>query len=426
MARSRLDKNRKALHRGEYEKTAGGYEYRWREKIGTDKQGKTLYKQRSVTASTLEELREMEKRVIRDSIDGLHPKQPMTVSRAVDEYFSTKRSLKANTKQNYIYMFDHFVRNTELGRMRAVDVRKTDAMKFFTHLVDTDQLSVSTCDTLMNCLLPAFERLVDDDVIRKNPFRGALTELKKEQKQKESKARATGQQKVESLTLAEQKRFLDVIKGGRFEPIFNVMLLTGMRAGEVTGLTESSLTDKPGMIHVKQNLVYYQGADGACKLAVNSTKTAAGNRYIPLNTKLEEMFDLQRKMNGRQSSPVVDGVGDFIFMTKDGTLYRQDTLNRALKRIVRNANDEATDGDVLLPMISTHKLRKTFACNCCRLNMPLSAIGLYLGHSDSAVTYNTYLQCTYDIAHDVNDTMFNALQQAGMFQTAQGDETDEK
>lgn len=426
MARSRLDKNRKALHRGEYEKTAGGYEYRWREKIGTDKQGKTLYKQRSVTASTLEELREMEKKVIRDSIDGLHPKQPMTVSRAVDEYFSTKRSLKDNTKQNYIYMFDHFVRDSDLGRMKAVDVRKTDAMKFFTRLVDTDKISVSTCDTLMNCLLPAFERLVDDDVIRKNPFRGALTELKKEQKQKESKARATGQQKVESLTLAEQKRFLDVIKGGRFEPIFTVMLLTGMRAGEVTGLTESSLTDKSGMIHVKQNLVYYQGADGACKLAVNSTKTEAGDRYIPLNDKLEEMFALQRKMNARHTSPVVDGVGDFIFLTKDGTLYRQDTLNRALKRIVRNANDEATDGDVLLPMISTHKLRKTFACNCCRLNMPLASIGKALGHSDAAVTYNTYLQCTYDIAHDVNDTMFKALQQAGMFQTAQGDETDEK
>jgi integrase len=352
----------------------------------------------------------METQVLRTTTDGLHPKQPVTLNTYVNKWFRLKRGLKTNTKQNYQFMYDRFVRDSRIGTMRLTDLRKTDVVEFYTVLVDKGQLSVSTADTLQNVCRPAAELAVEEDIIRRNPFNGALTELRKEQRIKQADDRAKGVTKVESLTVAEQKRFLQYISGTQWEPIFGMFLLTGCRCGEITALQWEDIDTVNNVIHINKTLVYYEKASGRCGLEIHSTKTKAGTRDLPLNKQIMDLLDKQRQLIPADHKRVpVDGLNNFIFITKEGNPHRQDTLNRALRRIVRNANDEATDGETLLPIISTHKLRKSMCTNSVAAGVSVVVLGQLLGHSDPAVTMSVYAQARSDVLADADRGMVAGL-----------------
>ena len=244
MARSRVDSKRRALRTGEYEKTDGHYEYRWRDRIGTDRHGKTLYKQRSITATTLDELRDLEKKLQRDEADGLTSNKTITLNTYVDKWLKIKRGLKDNTRQNYIYMYSKFMRSSRIGKMSLQKMKKSDLISFYTDMIDNGEMSVSTCATLQSVVGPALELAVDEDVIRRNISRGALNELKKEERIKQAEARARGEHQMESLTVAEQQRLLEVIKGSVFEPAIRITLYLGLRVGELTALTYNEACER--------------------------------------------------------------------------------------------------------------------------------------------------------------------------------------
>ena len=60
----------------------------------------------------------------------------------------------------------------------------------------------------------------------------------------------------------------------------------------------------------------------------------------------------------------IDGYTDFIFINRFGNPQHQGTLNKAIRRIIRDCNDEQflknENPEVLLPHFSCHSLRHTF------------------------------------------------------------------
>ncbi len=42
---------------------------------------------------------------------------------------------------------------------------------------------------------------------------------------------------------------------------------------------------------------------------------------------------------GLECKATIDGYTDFIFLNKDGLVYNQSSLNRAIKRTIRDCND---------------------------------------------------------------------------------------
>ena len=150
MARAkRYDSKRRVLRDGEYEhKDKNFYEFRWREVKGYTDQGRKLYKQRSVSAKTLDELRELEEKLKQDKRDGIKRKQPQTLNDYVDKWMRLKRGLKDNTRANYKYMYDKFVRKSKIGTCKIQELKKSDLIEFYTKLVEKGTLSISTCETL--------------------------------------------------------------------------------------------------------------------------------------------------------------------------------------------------------------------------------------------------------------------------------------
>lgn len=93
----------------------------------------------------------------------------------------------------------------------------------------------------------------------------------------------------------------------------------------------------------------------------------------------------------------------FIFITHEGHVQRQDNLNAAIKRIIRDCNEDiigeqGLDNDpVLLPNFSCHNLRHTFATRLCESGINIKVIQDVLGHADVQTTMNIYVDVTKDL-----------------------------
>lgn len=82
-------------------------------------------------------------------------------------------------------------------------------------------------------------------------------------------------------------------------------------------------------------------------------------------------------------------------------LQHQSTLNKAIRRITRDCNDEVLlkdpEATVLLPHFSCHSLRHTFTTRMCEAGVNVKVIQDTLGHADISTTLNIYADVTKDL-----------------------------
>ena len=397
----RLDKNRLTLRKGESFRKDGRYCYRWNTRDG---------KRHYIYAGTLDELRRKEMELTVDQFDGIRTdKQHTTVNDVFELWCELKRGLKDNTFQNYKYMYNNFVRNS-FGKLRVSNVKKSDVKKFYNTLADEKILQISTIDTVHNILHQVFALAVDDNYIRQNPTDEMLKELKKSHNFHVTKRKA--------LTVPEQELFIRFLKTNakykHWYPVFATMLGTGMRVGEITGLRWCDLDFKENLIRVNHTLVYYnKGDNNGCSFAINSTKTPASFRTIPMLASVKEALLMEKAYQeevGISCNAKVDGYTNFIFINRFGNTQHQGTLNKAIRRIIRDCNDAvllkaADDNPVLLPPFSCHSLRHTFTTRLCEEGVNVKVIQDVLGHSDFKTTMDIYA----DVTKDLKQNEFSAL-----------------
>ena len=180
-----------------------------------------------------------------------------------------------------------------------------------------------------------------------------------------------------------------------------------MRVGELTGLRWRDVDFETGFISVNHTLVYYNHRDEiGAYFSINTPKTDAGKRDIPMLENVREAFLMERKYQkeaGIVSKARVDGYEDFIFVNRNGEVQHQGTLNKALKRIARDCNDKVLleqgieSNPTLLPNFSCHILRHTFATRLCEAGVNLKVIQDILGHVDVSTTMNIYVDAMNEL-----------------------------
>ena len=184
-----------------------------------------------------------------------------------------------------------------------------------------------------------------------------------------------------------------------------------MRIGEVAGLRWCDIDLEDGMIDVNHTLVYYDHRDSeskqGCYFNVHTPKTRAGIRQVPMLDFVKEAFQMEREYQqetGIACNVVIDGYTDFIFVNREGGTFYQGTLNKAIRRIIRDCNDEVLqkgeENPVLLPHFSCHSLRHTFTTRMCEAGVNIKVIQDTLGHADISTTLNIYADVTKELKRE--------------------------
>ena len=394
----RKDSKGVVLKEGEYERSNGTYEYKYRNKFGERK---------SIYAKTLVELRVKEDNISRNLLNGSDNfDSNLNINDIFEIWKKIKRGLKDNTFKNYIYMYQQFVEPT-FGKLKLNKLKRTDVRGFYNKLKEDGNLKVSTIDCVHTVLHQVLDVAVDDEYIRFNPSDNALKELKAAYQNESEKKRA--------MSLEQQIIFQDFLYNcntqKRWYPIFYVMLWTGMRVGEVTGLQWDDLDFKNNVISVNRTLVYYSKGKGiGNRYAINTTKTEAGKRKIPMTSEVKKAFFMEKELQEAFNVRCIDSIGgynDFVFLNRFGNVHNNGTLNKALRRIVRDCNLDiidksrnSTDEAVLLPHLSNHILRHTFSTRLNEKNVNVKVIQAILGHADVSTTMDIYVDATEDFKSD--------------------------
>lgn len=394
MAKARKDNRGRALRKGESQRTDNTYVYTY-----TD----PFKKRRFVYAKDLQTLREKQDKLKREQLDGLdsYLAGNATLNFVFDRYMSTKYDLRKTTKSNYLYMYNHFVRDG-FGERLIAELKYSDVKYFYLYLLNEKGLQANTVDTIHTILHPTFQLAVRDDIIRKNPSDGVMAEIK----------RKAGKNKGirHALTIQQQRAFLNYIANepvfSHWLPLFTVLLGTGCRIGEVIGLRWQDIDYENRIININHSVVYYAVAGAPTKKSVfqvSLPKTEAGIRDVPMMDEvyeaLQQEYEYQRE-NGFNST-TIDGMTGFIFCNRFGNVHNPQTVNRTIKRILENYNAEEVLNakkerrqPIILPHFSCHHLRHTFCTRLCENESNLKVIQAVMGHANIETTMDIYAEAT--------------------------------
>ena len=225
--------------------------------------------------------------------------------------------------------------------------------------------SIRTVQVMKTVLSSALSRAMREELVVRNVAR--LAELPTWERNP-----------VTPWTVAEARAFLDAAKNDPLYPAFVLLLLYGLRRGEVLGLRWRDIDEDDGEIRVRQQV---QRASG--ELRLYPVKTAAGRRDLPLLPVAQTVLDLRRQAQAADRAELGRAWLDngLVFTTKTGRPVEPRNLVRSFHRIC--------GGNELRP-IKVHHLRHTTATLLKNVGVPARDAQIILGHSRLAVTLEIY------------------------------------
>ncbi len=272
-----------------------------------------------------------------------------------------KKGTLDSYKRCYLYYLEK-----PFGKRNLSSIRSEHVQKLYNDLA-RDGYSISTISlvssTLGNCLRQAERiRLIDQ-----NPVDYA-----------ELPRKATEKQERQALTKEQQNLFMNYAEESYMYNLFAVMLRTGIRIGEATGLKISDIDKKARVIHIRRTLKYY-GKDGFFE---DTPKTKASLRDIPLTSETMGFIDRQR----RSLNLKVEKMERYLFCDEKGGPFRRDRIQREINRITGRIR---ADG-INFPKVTPHIFRHTFATRAIEAGMTPQTLKTILGHSSLSITMDLY------------------------------------
>ena len=375
MSEKRKDKKGRIFRSGEGQRPNKTYFYRYHR--SGDKKWSYVY------APTLEELRQKEEVIQRDLLDGIdYAGGEITVAELVDRYINLRRGLKENSMRAYGSAINR-IHTDPFGSRMIRSVRLSDGKGWFVSLHDKG-LKQNTIGILQSVLRPAFEMAVDDDMIRKNPFKFKLSDVIPNDAYVRS-----------ALTKAQQEQYLQFIRDHGKDNYYDdivILLGTGLRVSELYGLTRADIDFDRRCIHVRRQL---------CRTAekpyfVTPPKTKSGIRNVPMTDAV--YMALMRVVKARTAPKVelpVDGHSGFLFLDKSGMPKVAMHLENYMRGL--QARFEKAYGKPV-PRITPHVLRHTFCTNVQQAGLDVKSLQYLMGHSTASVTLDVYTHSDFESA----------------------------
>lgn len=371
---SRKDNKGRVLQKGESIRSNGTYMYRWTDMLGD---------RHSIYAPTLNELREKEFEIQQSEHNGLlYSKGNIPLYDAICGYITRHENLRDTTTQSYSSIA-RVVKKDSLSKVNIKDI-KVSMAKDFCLRMSKRGYKKSYIQAMKRVLHAVMQEAFEADEIIKNPFVFRLNFLNDD----DTVSR-------DELSPELQEELLTFIKNSKtyshYYSLVNFMLATGLRAGEVCGITRADIDFKNRTIDVNKQV--RRKEKGVLKICPLKTKASYRTVYMFGNAKqaLEETIEDSSKCI------TIDGYTDFVFRTKSGRPYDASGLSHTIGRIAKafaKYRGETT------PMISAHVFRHSFSAYLYTLNLGVQTRMYFMGHTSEQMTLNTYTKV--DIKKAVN------------------------
>jgi integrase len=181
---------------------------------------------------------------------------------------------------------------------------------------------------------------------------------------------------MKPLDSAQITGFLDAIKGHQFETLYTVALFTGLRQGEILGLTWDCLNGEALFVYRQLQLI-----KGAYKLVPLKNDKM---RSITLPPAVIKAFKEQKREQAKKrlkAGEAWSNAENYIFTNELGEHLARQTVYKSFKRIV---------GDLGIPAARFHDLRHSYAVAAIQSGDDIKTVQENLGHATASFTLDVY------------------------------------
>ena len=296
--------------------------------------------------------------------------------------------LSPNTRRNYKERYEKNIQPT-IGKLCISDVKPMHCKMILNGMMNT--YAGSTIRQAYIAMGTMFRAAVMNDVISKHPMDGVRYT---------KPVRAANDHRV--LTVEEQRNFLEAARHSHNYYQYAFILETGLRTGEIIGLTWDAIDWEHHTLTVNKTLEFRHNQQ---VWRAGPPKTQTSYRTIPLTarayeilTELREMRKTQKlsenlaqvltytdRRTGQTSSLALC---DLVFINfRTGMPAKNSSYDTHLYKLCESAG---------IPPFSMHTLRHTYATRAIESGMQPKVLQKLLGHASIQTTMDTYVHVTDD------------------------------
>lgn len=305
--------------------------------------------------------------------------------------------------------YDRKIRNTYiriLGDKKIDDVTQINIQDATNELISDENYATRSVREAIGVLRECLDAAVANRIIVSNPANG----VKVFDDNTESKERRV-------LEHWEQDLLLEETENSYYKEPYRILLLTGMRIGEFSGLQWGDIDFSKKKIHISRSLstAYF---DGRKVMELTTPKTGNSYRDIPFFSDCERLLlDWRNKQNIYKAKlgnrwRADKELGDLVFTTTMGSPITRYNIVHDMKRVEANIRmKENTKAYIegreprYFEHIHPHCMRHTFATRCFEKGLDPLVIQSIMGHSN----YSTTISYT----HILQDKTDEAVKKAG-------------
>ena len=287
------------------------------------------------------------------------------------------KKCKYNTEHGYKgYLKNHLL--PYFGKLKLCEITPLAVNEFVAQELETGRRN-STVNKYTKLMSQIYSFMIDMDIVVKNPL-ARIKSLKEERSEE-----------IRSLSTEETKILLSKTKEiyPDFYPLLFTALFTGMRQGELMGLTWDSINWITRKITVDKNFTHGR---------VGTTKTGKV-RKIDISLELVKVLK-----DWRLACP--KGENNLVFPNGDGGY--QDANNMIKRRFKPALNRAGIDS------LRFHDLRHTYASLLLANGAPMKYVQHQLGHSSIKMTMDLYTHLLPEINEQCVNLLDNIVEKAAV------------
>ncbi|MBQ6431686.1 MAG: site-specific integrase [Oscillospiraceae bacterium] len=323
--------------------------------------------QRTINGKTQREVAQRLRKATAELAKGM---LPVLCSQTVGQWLELwSRDYLIGIRPSTAYSYRATIRNhiqPAFCNVRLEDLTPHMIQQFYKRL--SEERSPKTVRNIHGVFHCALQQAVKNGLLSENPAEACVLPRKK---------KSEPHPMDESLISS----FLEAIRGECFEQVFFVTLFTGLRRGEVLGLTWDAIDFTRGTIRVDKQLQRARERRAGCTLV--ETKSGKARLLTPAKDVVDALQLVKKRQSlwAQASDNAFSNPMNLVFTDSTGRHLEPNTVYNHFKRIVQSIG---------APEARFHDLRHSYAVISLQMGDDVKTVQENLGHASAAFTMDVY------------------------------------